>query len=291
MKIQINMHKIKHSKFKNSGILFELLVRQIASDTVSNKDSAAIGIVRKYFNKSELAKEYKLYQALITPKSLSEAKAETFINSTLEASLRLNKTALRKEKYNIIKEIRDHYDIEEFFKAKINHYKQYAAAFNLIEAHNSLEFTEPQHIIDNKITLLEHITRKEIDKESVKDRVMEEFTNMDKGSRILAYRMLLEKFNSKYATLSDRQKLILKEFINNISNTTKLRDFVNKNFTIINEQIIKIIPTVTDKTTQIKLAEVITLLHPLDKTQNVKDENIISLLQYYQLIEELKAVK
>jgi hypothetical protein len=285
------MHKIKHSKFKNSGILFELLVRQIASDTVSNKDSAAIGIVRKYFNKSELAKEYKLYQALITPKSLSEAKAETFINSTLEASLRLNKTALRKEKYNIIKEIRDHYDIEEFFKAKINHYKQYAAAFNLIEAHNSLEFTEPQHIIDNKITLLEHITRKEIDKESVKDRVMEEFTNMDKGSRILAYRMLLEKFNSKYATLSDRQKLILKEYINNISNTTKLRDFVNKNFTIINEQITKIIPTVADKTTQIKLAEVITLLHPLDKTQNVKDENIISLLQYYQLIEELKAVK
>jgi hypothetical protein len=283
--------KIKHSKFKNTGILFELLVRQIASDTVSNKDSAAIGIVRKYFNKSELAKEYKLYQALITPKSLSEAKAETFINSTLEASLRLNKTALRKEKYNIIKEIRDHYDIEEFFKAKISHYKQYAAAFNLIEAHNSLEFTEPQHIIDNKITLLEHITRKEIDKESVKDRVMEEFTNMDKGSRILAYRMLLEKFNSKYATLSDRQKLILKEFINNISNTTKLRDFVNKNFTIINEQITKIIPTVADKTTQIKLAEVITLLHPLDKTQNVKDENIISLLQYYQLIEELKAVK
>lgn len=283
--------KIKHSKFKNTGILFELLVRQIASDTVSNKDSAAIGIVRKYFNKSELAKEYKLYQALITPRSLSEAKAETFINSTLEASLRLNKTALRKEKYNIIKEIRDHYDIEEFFKAKINHYKQYAAAFNLIEAHNSLEFTDPQHIIDNKITLLEHITRKEIDKESVKDRVMEEFTNMDKGSRILAYRMLLEKFNSKYATLSDRQKLILKEFINNISNTTKLRDFVNKNFIIINEQITKIIPTVVDKTTQIKLAEVITLLHPLDKTQNVKDENIISLLQYYQLIEELKAVK
>jgi len=283
--------KIKHSKFKNTGILFELLVRQIASDTVSNKDSSAIGLVKKYFGKSELAKEYKLYQALISPKSLSEAKAETFINSTLEASLRLNKTTLRKEKYNLIKEIRDHYDIEEFFKAKISHYKEYAAAFNLIEAHNSLEFTDPQHIIDNKITLLEHITRKEVDKDGVKDRVMEEFNKMDTGSRILAYRMLLEKFNSKYATLSDRQKLILKEFINNITNTTKLRDFVNKNFNIINEEITKIIPTVSDKTTQIKLAEVINFLKPLDKTQNVKDENVISLLQYYQLIEELKAVK
>jgi hypothetical protein len=283
--------KIKHSKFKNTGILFELLVRQIASDTVSNKDSSAIGLVKKYFSKSELAKEYKLYQALISPKSLSEAKAETFINSTLEASLRLNKTALRKEKYNLIKEIREAYDIEEFFKAKISHYKEYAAAFNLIEAHNSLEFTDPQHIIDNKITLLEHITRKEVDKDGVKDRVMEEFNKMDTGSRILAYRMLLEKFNSKYSTLSDRQKLILKEFINNITNTTKLRDFVNKNFNIINEEITKIIPTVSDKTTQIKLAEVTNFLKPLDKTQNVKDENVISLLQYYQLIEELKAVK
>jgi hypothetical protein len=283
--------KIKHSKFKNTGILFELLVRQIASDTVSNKDSAAIGLVRKYFSKSELAKEYKLYQALITPKNLSEAKAETFINATLEASSRLNKTALRKEKYNIIKEIREHYDLEEFFKAKINHYKQYAAAFNLIEAHNSTEFTAPQQIIDNKITLLEHITRKEIDKESVKDRVMEEYGSMDKGTRILAYRMLLEKFNSKYSTLSDTQKNVLKEFINNITNTTKLRDFVNKNFTTIVEELTQIIPTVTDKTTQIKLSEVVTLLSPLDKTQNVKDENIISLLQYHQLIEELKAVK
>jgi hypothetical protein len=283
--------KIKHSKFKNTGILFELLVRQIASDTVSNKDSAAIGLVRKYFGKSELAKEYKLYQALIQPKSLSEAKAETFINATLEASLRLNKTALRKEKYNLIKDIREHYDLEEFFKAKINNYKQYAAAFNLIEAHNSLEFTEPQQIIDNKITLLEHITRKEVNKEGVKDRVMEEFANMDKGSRILAYRMLLEKFNSKYATLSDRQKLTLKEFINNITNTTKLREFVNNNFKAITEEINTLIPTVADKTTQIKLAEVVNLLQPLDKTQSVKDENIVSLLQYYQLIDELKSVK
>jgi hypothetical protein len=283
--------KIKHSKFKNTGILFELLVRQIASDTVSNKDSAAVGLVRKYFSKSELAKEYKLYQALIQPKSLSEAKAETFINATLEASLRLNKTALRKEKYNLIKDIREHYDLEEFFKAKINNYKQHAAVYNLIEAHNSLEFTEPQQIIDNKITLLEHITRKEVNKEGVKDRVMEEFANMDKGSRILAYRMLLEKFNNKYATLSDRQKLTLKEFINNITNTTKLREFVNNNFKAITEEISTLIPEVADKTTQIKLAEVVNLLQPLDKTQNVKDENIISLLQYYQLIDELKSVK
>jgi len=233
--------KIKHSKFKNTGILFELLVRQVASDTVSGKDSAAINIIRKYFSKSELAKEHKLYQALVDSKSLTEGKAESLINATLEISSRLNRSALRKEKYNIIKDIRETYDLEEFFKSKINNYSQYAAAFNLIEAHNSLEFVEPSQVIENKVTLLEHITRKEVNKEEVKDRVMEEYLSMDKGTRILVYKTLLERFN--------------------------------------------------DKTVQIKLSEVVNILKPLDKNQNVKDDNIIALLQFHQLIAELKATK
>jgi glucan phosphorylase len=283
--------KIKHSKYKNTGILFELLVRQIASDTVSGKDSAAIGIVKKFFGKTELTKEHKLYQSLITSKALTEGKAESLINSVLELSSRLNKTALRKEKYNIIKEIRSHYDIEGFFKAKISNYTQYAAVSNLIEAHGSLEFIEPSQVIDNKVTLLEHITRKEVNIEEVKDRVLEEYGKMDSGTRILAYKMLLEKFNEKYGDLTPAQKSVLKEYINNVTNTIKLREFVNEQFASINKQLIELIPTVKDKTTQIKLSEVATLLQPLDKNQNVKDENIISLLQYHQLIAELKAVK
>jgi hypothetical protein len=283
--------KIKHSKYKNTGILFELLVRQIASDTVSGKDSAAIGVVKKFFNKSELTKEHKLYQALITSKALSEGKAESLINSVLDISSRLNKTALRKEKYNLIKEIRSHYDIEEFFKAKISNYSQYAAASNLIEAHGSLEFIEPSQVIDNKVTLLEHITRKEVNVEQVKDRVLEEYSKMDTGTRILAYKMLLEKFNEKYSTLSQAQKSVLKEYINNITNTVKLREFVNEQYATIKKALTELTPAVTDKTVQIKLNEVITLLNPLDKNQNVKDENIISLLQYHQLVAELKSVK
>lgn len=285
------MSKIKHSKFRNTGILFELLVRQIASDTLSNKDSTAVNLVKKYFNKTELTKEYKIYQTLINSKLLSEAKAETFINTALDASLRLNKTTLRKEKYNLIKEIKENYDLEEFFKAKINHYTQYAALFNLIESHSSTEFIDPKLIIDNKITLLEHITRKEVNKEDVKDRVIEEYMKLDKGSHILAYRMLLEKFNTKYAELNDKQKNVLKEYINNVTNTVKLREFVNNNFNVIISELKSIIPTIEDKTTQIKLTEITNFLQPLDKNQNVKDENIISLLQFYQLLNELKTIK
>jgi len=283
--------KIKHSKYKNTGILFELLVRQIASDTVSGKDSAAINLVKKYFSKSELAKEHKLYQAIIGSKALTEGKAESLINATLEISSRLNRSALRKEKYNIIKDIRESYDLEEFFKSKINNYSQYAAAYNLIEAHNSLEFVEPSQVIENKVTLLEHITRTEVNKEEVKDRMMEEYLSMDKGTRILVYKVLLEKFNSKYNSMSNTQKSVLKEYINNISNTVKLREFVNNHYATIRAELNKLNQTVTDKTIQIKLSEVVNLLKPLDKNQNVKDDNIIALLQFHQLISELKATK
>ena len=283
--------KIKHSKYKNTGILFELLVRQVASDTVSGKDSSAINIIKKYFSKSELAKEHKLYQALVNSKALTEGKAESLINATLEISSRLNRSALRKEKYNIIKDIRESYDLEEFFKSKITNYSQYAAAFNLIESHNSLEFIEPSQVIENKVTLLEHITRKEVNKEEVKDRVMEEYMSMDKGTRILVYKTLLERFNSKYSNMSNTQKSVLKEYINNISNTVKLREFVNNHFAAIKAELNQLNQTVTDKTVQIKLSEVVNVLKPLDKNQNVKDDNIIALLQFHQLINELKTVK
>ena len=283
--------KIKHNKYKNTGILFELLLRQVTSDTISGKDSASLPLIKKYFSKSELAKEYKLYQTLTANKTISEGKAESLINTVLEIHSRLNRTALRKEKYNLIKEIKSHYNLEEFFKAKVNNYKQHAAVYTLMEAYSTLEFVDPSNVIDNKVTLLEHITRKEVNKEEVRDRVMEEYSEMDKGTRILAYKMLIEKFNEKYGDLTVDQKLVLKEFINNVSSTTKLKDFVNNNIDGIKKQLIKLVEKVEDNTIKIKINEVVNLIKPLDKNQSVKDDDIITLLTYHQLVAELKSVK
>jgi hypothetical protein len=283
--------KIKHNKYKNTGILFELLVRQITSDTVSGKNSPAINLIRKYFSKTELAKEHKLYQTLVDSKVINEAKAETLINTTLELSTRLNRSNLRRDKYNLIKEIKAQYDIEEFFKAKINNYTQLAAVYNILEAKNATEFINPDQIIENKNTLLEHIVRKDIVKVENKDQVLEEYATMDNSTKLLVYKILLEKFNEKYVSLSPKQKSVLKEYINNISNTVKLREFVNENFKSLRDELTKLNESVTDKTTQIKINEVITFLQPLDKKVSVKDEHIISLLQYHQLVTELKSIK
>jgi len=281
------MHKIKHNKYRSTGILFELLIRQITSDAIAGKDSPAVSLIKKYFSKTELAKEHKIYQTLISSKQLNEAKADILINTSLDMSSRLNKSTLRREKYNLIKEIKEGYNLEEFFQAKVNNYTQYASIYNLIESHDSKSFINPKEVIDNRVTLLEYLTHNDIDKNITEDRLLEEYSNLDKGNRMLIYSVLLEKFNTKYEVLNTEQKGILKEYIINMSNSVALREFVNKHYVILKEKLSKHINKVEDKTIKIKLNEVVNLLKPLDKKENVKDENVISLLQYYQLVNEL----
>ena len=95
----------------------------------------------------------------------------------------------------------------------------------------------------------------------------------------------------KYGDLTPDQKLVLKEFINNVSSTTKLKDFVNNNIDGIKKQLTKLVEKVEDNTIKIKINEVVNLIKPLDKNQSVKDEDIITLLTYHQLVAELKSVK
>jgi hypothetical protein len=282
--------KLKHNKFKNTGILFELLTRQVTADIMSNRESAAVNIIKKYFSCGEIAKEYKLYQTLTKVASLSEAKAETVVNSTVKLAERINRTVLRKEKYNLIKEIKETYDLEEFFKAKIHNYKAHAAIYNLIEAHVSLEFIDPSFVVDNKVTLLEFLTKQEIDKDKVENQVMLEYSSQDKATRALISKIMIEKFNEKYADLLPEQRDVLRTYINNISNTVSLREYINTSFKSIKTTLSKLKDKVSDQRTQIKLNELVSIIKPIEKTDSVKDEDILNLLQFHELVHEIKTL-
>ena len=281
---------IKHSKYKNTGILFELLVRQITSDTLSGKDSKATNILQKYFVKTELGREYKLYETLTKYKNLTEGKAEIVINSVIESSKNLNRGALKRQKYNLIQELSKYYNLEEFFNTKLPNYKTHAALYTLVEIYNSENLSNPDQLINNKIAILEGLTTKVISKKKVEDDLMVEFQSYDKDLRILTYRVLLEKFNGKYASLNDNQKTVLKEFINSVDSTPKLRDFYNTKITEIKSELNILSKKVTEKVIQIKLNEVTKLLSPLGKTSNVGNDDLVNLLQYYELLEELTKV-
>ena len=274
----------KHSKFKNTGLLFELLVRRITADTLEGKDSAAVDILRKYFLNSELGKEYKLYEQLSKHKNLTEAKAELVINSLVETSSKLNRTEVRKQRYNLVREIKENYSVEKFFKVKINNYKIYAALNNLIENHTSTDVA-PEVVINNKMTLLEYLSKAPV--EEKRDELMEEFNGYDKDLKMLTYRVLLEKFNEKYDDLKSAQKEVLKEFINSVDAPEKLKELYNNRIPGIKSTLEMKIKSIEDQVVKIKLQEVLKYVTPLEKNDKFSNDDVVNLLQYYELINEL----
>lgn len=274
----------KHSKFKNTGLLFELLVRRITADTLEGKDSAAVDILRKYFLNSELGKEYKLYEQLSKHKNLTESKAELVINSLVETSSKLNRTEVRKQRYNLVREIKENYSVEKFFKVKISNYKIYAALNNLIENHTSTDVA-PEVVINNKMTLLEHLSKAPV--EEKRDELMEEFNGYDKDLKMLTYRVLLEKFNEKYDDLKSAQKEVLKEFINSVDAPEKLKELYNNRIPGIKSTLEMKIKSIEDQVVKIKLQEVLKYVTPLEKNDKFSNDDVVNLLQYYELINEL----
>jgi hypothetical protein len=280
--------KIKHSKYKNTGILFELLIRQITADTLEGKDSPVKEILKKYFVKTELGKEYKLYETLLKKSSLTETKADIVINTLLESSKTINRRAVKKQKYNLISELQKHYNLNEFFNHKLPHYKIQAAFYSLLEIYNNETPMDPEYIITNKVTILEHLTAANITEKKVRDNVLEEFNKADKDTRTLAYRIILEKFNGKYENLNKHQKSILKELINSIDNSPKLKEFYTAKSTEIKNDLLQLNKSTKDPVTKIKINEVVSLIKPLDKTHKVTDDDLVNLLQYCDLVNELE---
>ena len=278
------MKRIKHSKVRNTGLIFELLVRQVASDTMHNRESKALKIIRRHFKKnSQLSNELKLYRSLHEEKFTNENQAEKFLEAVLRTRGTVNEQALKREKYNLIKDIRDTFLIEEFFKARVNNYKTHAAVYKLFEY---AEADDPRAYVGNKFTLIEHIQQAPANVEA-KPRLVSE----SKDVRILASKLVVDKFNEKYATLNESQKRMLREYINNVTNTVKLKKYILEETKNIASEIKQLKMTVPSKVLKIKLTEVSNLLTKLTKKHIVEDKDVLTLLRYYELISELKAVR
>jgi len=277
--------KVKHSKYKNTGILFELLTRQLTSDTIAGNQPKSLTFLKKHFNKkTELLKEYKIYHTLATQKYNKDSQATMLIDTLLEAHGKLNKSQLRREKYNLIKEIKDTYIVNDFFKAKITDYKVMASIFNLLENKKATALS----IVDSKVTILEHITEKQ--KSVKKNAVLENFNKQDKDTRLLTYKVLLEKFNDKYSGLEDNQKTLLKEYVNSVTNSPSLKSYINQEIKEVKKTITGYSKKVEDKAVAIKLTETKGMIKPLCKKTSVNDDNVINLLNYYSLVNELKTI-
>ena len=281
--------KTKHSKIRNTGILFELLTRQITVDVLNNdKKGSAAKILKEFFNKNtQLGKEYELYRVLTVENYKSETKANHLVDAVIKARIKLNESSLKREKYNLIKEVRSNYDISDFFMARIPNYKVNASIFKLFSTKDTLK---PQAETESRFTIIENITRKNISTKKKENIVVEGYKKQEKDLRLLAYSFLVEKFNKKYSNLSANQRNLLKEYINNISNTNSLKEFIETETIKVKKQLQSHLPKVTDKVTKIKLKEAINQAETLMKGRIVEDKQVVTLMRYYQLVKELKNV-
>jgi len=285
------MKKIKHSKFKNTGFIFELLVRQITSEIMSANKSVAEKILKEHFNsKKELSKELKLYQYLINEKYNSESKAEQFINTILEARKKIDEKKLTKEKYNLIKEIKETYNLDEFIKSPISNYKTLASIYKIFETVITDDQYDPTDIVSSRFTIAENIINSSIQNKDtkVKDAVLEEYRKQDDDLRVVSYKLLVESFNSKYKNLTEEQKGLLREYINNINNTGKLSEYVNNEVSNLITNLKEIGLKITDKVTKIKLAETISNIKKVKSVKKIKEQHLSALMMSYELVKELK---
>lgn len=285
------MRKIKHSKFKNTGFLFELLTRQITLEILNGQEEKAKSIIKEFYGKgTELSKELRLFNLLINEKYNTETKADKFIDAILEAHTKLNYSKLSKEKYNLVKSIKENFEIENFLSSPVTNYKILASIHKLFEA-KRIDILDVKDVFDSKLTLVEHISNSPISQKTKEDKLVEEFKKQEKDLRLLTYKILVENFNKKYTNLNDVQKSLLREYINNVTNTSKFTEYYSNQLVKTITELHDLYKGMTDKITKIKLRETINVLKKQKMGKKVTDEQVSALMMSYELVKEIKNVR
>jgi hypothetical protein len=288
------MKQIKHSKFRNTGFLFELLVRQVTSDILNNRKGIAEGLLKKYFNsKTELSNELKLYQFIVSERYNSENRAERFVDAVVESRAKLDEKKILKEKYNLIKEIKDNYAIEDFLRSQIPNYKVLASVYKIFEYKVNVDQNyDPKDFVNTKYTLVEHLIGKTPSTKTLAETTIHsDLKKEDKEIQLLSYKMLVDSFNKKYNNLNDKQKGLLKEYINSYTNSDNLKNHVVGEVKSLIKEFKRISSKINDKVTKIKLAETMNQLLKIGNSQKIKDNHITSLIMCYELEKELSDVQ
>jgi hypothetical protein len=282
------MKKLKHSKYKNTGILFEMLVRKLTSETLSSDKSVTIDIIKKYFGRNtELSKELQLYNALLKEQFRSEAQALDYIRTVKSAHSNLNAAALKRQKYNLVKEISDKFVFDNVSKIHINDYKVLASInmiFEYSETDNPKQLMECKNAIIKNGLLTERVTPK-------KDPVLESFESQPKEMRLLTYKLLVDKFNEKYSGLDESQKKLLNQYITHVNDTATLREYIQKIIPQIKKQLAESAKGIDDKVVKIKVEKLSEMLCNVENLKTIKESHVLSLLRYFDLVRELKEVR
>ena len=284
------MKKIRHSKFKNTGFLFEVLTRQITVEVLNGSEEKAKEIVKEFFSgKTELAKELRLFNLLINEKYNTESKAEKFIDAILEAHTKINYSKLKREKFNLVKSIKETFEINNLLSSPVTNYKILASIHKLFEGKKN-DILDVKDVFDSKLTIVEHISNTTPSLKIKQDKLVESYKKQEKDLRLLTYKILVETFNKKYTSLDTSQKSLLREYINNITNTSKFGEYFEKELIKTITELHTMYKGMKDKITKIKLRETINVLKKQKVGKKITDDQVSALMMSYELVKEIHNV-
>lgn len=274
--------KLKHKKIKNTGLLYEFLIRQVTGDVLKGAPPTSLNLIKKFFGeKSPLKEELELYTILLGQKVKDSNFAFKIIETVLNTRDHIDKEKLKRDKYNLLKEINQKYDSELFFKTKVPNYPVYASIYTLLEYS---EKDSIQEYLDHKLNVANFLLESKISETSSKAFT----TPVPSELRGLTFKLMTEKFNEKWNTLSHSQKNILRHFIHNPVDSKDSLSFIKERFDEVERELTNHINSIDDKVLKIKLTETLQVIPSLFKGNFTAESHYLSLMRYYELLNELR---
>jgi len=274
---------MKHNKKRNVGIVYEQLLNYIAKNIVDDKQSKAkkaVKIIERRFNKkTELYKEFRLFNALANTTNTSTEVAAGILVEAKTAARRINQSNLRKEKSLLIKDINYQLKENNFFHSKVDDYRNFASIQVLINEWCKKDSSDLKKLVEYEKLIIESLV-------SDKPKIVIDDT-IEKSDKLI-FKIMAEKINKKYnKALTNEQKDIIKHYAIYQEEPERMSKYLNE----VKNKTLKYL-----KDYQVDLNNQV-LLNKIDRVyenvvnlsiSNLSEDNIKKFLTITNLKEELK---
>lgn len=198
----------RHNKKRNTGLLYEFLVRTISDAIIEGnekKRGVALSVLRKHFIPgTELHKEFRLFHSLAATTVQSPSVADTILEAAKKASTQCNESRLDHEKSLLIRSINHQINDETFYNRRIPEYKIYATIQTLLNEWRNGQFNDIVRLAQFEQQLKEWLLQNK------------NVTTLDETAQAdpLVEKLMVKKINERYKNnLTNEQAEIIQSYI------------------------------------------------------------------------------
>lgn len=286
------MAKYTHSKYKNTYLIFEFLIRQLTNEMMSGvaiKESNAYQIIQKNFSSGLLKEELTLYQALVDNKLSKTYSAEILLNECIKRYKSLNKRKLDAMRYNLVKKIKECYDIDKLFSTQVEQYKEAGSVYFLFETVKNRDILNESKFAGD---IMGNLLSPKEKKKSI--QIFECIKEASQEDREMAFKMMVNSFNKKFSSaLNENQKEFIQDYTYNHTNEN---GWIKKHLNRIKRSIISESKNLDDSIygqniLKIKLKECVKVIDYIAKKKVLNEDDHTKVIQSYKLIDQLNELK